>query len=80
MNHYRFAPHTTIGLYHGRVVVGIPSSASPHATAPLRPAVLPAERANFDSELPIIPPKEIAYSDDNDSLQRDRPNQEREGR
>ena len=33
------------------------------------PAALPAERANFDSELPIIPPKEIAYSDDNDSLQ-----------
>ena len=43
------------------------------------PAVLPAERANFDSELPIIPPKEIAYSDDNDSLQRDCPNQECEG-
>ena len=39
------------------------------------PAVLPAERANFDSELPHIPPKEIAYSDDNDSLQRDCPNQ-----
>ena len=44
------------------------------------PAVLPAERANFDSELLIIPPpKEIAYSDDNDSLQRDYPNQECEG-
>ena len=42
-------------------------------------AVLPAERANFDSELPIIPPKEIAYSDDNDSLQRDCSNQECEG-
>ena len=35
------------------------------------PAVLPAERANFDSELPNISPKGIAYSDDNDSLQRD---------
>ena len=44
------------------------------------PAVLPAERANFDSELPIIPPKKIAYSDDNDSLQRDCPNQECTGR
>ena len=72
--------HFTIGLHPERVVVCIPPSASPHATAPLRPAVLPAERAIFDSELPIIPPKEIAYSDDNDSLQRDRPNQEREGR
>ena len=39
------------------------------------PAVLRAERANFDSELPHHSPKEIAYSDDNDSLQRDRPNQ-----
>ena len=39
------------------------------------PQHTPAERANFDSELPIIPPKEIAYSDDNDSLQRDCPNQ-----
>ena len=47
--------------------------------APLRPAVLPGERANFDSELPIIPLMEIAYSDDNDSLQRDCPNQECEG-
>ena len=44
------------------------------------PAVLPAERANFDSEEAQIPPKEIAYSDDNDSLQRDRPNQECTGR
>ena len=44
------------------------------------PQRTPAERANFDSELPIIPQKEIAYSDDNDSLQRDCPNQEREGR
>ena len=44
------------------------------------PAVLPAERANFDSELPHIPPKEIAYSDDNDSLQRDRQDQECTGR
>ena len=79
MNHYRFAPHTTISLYYERVVVCIPSSASPHATAPLRPAVLPAERANFDSELPHHPPKEIAYSDDNDSLQRDCPIQECEG-
>ena len=57
MNQYRFAPRTTIGLYHGRVVVGIPSSASPHAAAPLRPAVLPAERANFDSEdAPFLDP------------------------
>lgn len=39
------------------------------------PAVLRAERANFDSEEAQIPPKEIAYSDNNDSLQRDRPNQ-----
>ena len=35
------------------------------ASAPRR---TPAERANFDSELPHHPPKEIAYSDDNDSL------------
>ena len=50
-------PRTTIGLYYERVVVCIPSSASPHATAPLRPAVLPAERANFDSKLPHHPPQ-----------------------
>ena len=41
VNHYRFAPRTTIGLYPGRVVVCIPSSASPHATAPLRPRCTP---------------------------------------
>ena len=49
--------HFTIGLHPEQVVVCIPSSASPHATALLRPAVLPAERPNFDSELPHIPQK-----------------------
>ncbi|KXB76930.1 hypothetical protein HMPREF3185_00228 [Porphyromonas somerae] len=39
------------------LLVCIPSSASPHATAPLRPAVLPAERANFDSkDAPFLDP------------------------
>ena len=72
-------PRTTIGSYHEHIVVCISSSASPHSIAPLLPRHTPAEKANFDSELPHHPPKEIAYSDDNDSLQRDCPNQECEG-
>ena len=52
----------------------------PHPQARILPRRIPAERANFDSELPHHHPKEIAYSDDNDSLQRDRPNQKCEGR
>ena len=35
-------------LHLERVVVCIPPTASSHSTAPLRPAILPAERANFD--------------------------------
>ena len=63
---------TYIGSHHPLPQDGIRPSRS-------SPAVLPAERANFDSELPHHSPKEIAYSDDNDSLQRDCPNQECEG-
>ena len=43
------------------------------------PAVLPPKGLTLIANSPIIPPKEIAYSDDNDSLQRDCPNQECEG-
>ena len=85
--HYWFVPisllvctHFTIGLHPEQVVVCTPPP--PQArTLPSHsaPAVLPAERANFDSKLPHHPPKEIAYSNDNDSLQRDCPNQECEG-
>ena len=42
---------TTIGLHPEQVVVCISPSTRLHSTAPLLPAVLPAERANFDSQL-----------------------------
>ena len=48
--------HFTIGLHPEQVVVCIPPPQA-RMPAPLRPAVLPAERANFDSELPHIPQK-----------------------
>ena len=53
---------TTIGLHYERVVVGIPSSASPYSTAPLRSVVLSTERANFDSQLGGTTYKDIIHN------------------
>ena len=41
VNHYRFALRTSSDM---------PPSASPHSRAPLRPAVLPAQRANLTAK------------------------------
>ena len=44
-NHYRFALRTSSDM---------PPSASPHSRAPLRPAVLPTERANLTAKEPRL--------------------------
>lgn len=48
------------------------------ASAP--PLYSPLKGLTLTANSPIITPKGITYLDDNDSLQRDCPNQEREGR
>lgn len=45
VNHYRFALRTSSDM---------PPSASPHSRAPLRPAVLRAERANLTAKKPRL--------------------------
>jgi len=72
--------HFTIGLHPEQVVVCTPPPQARTLPSHSAPRRTPAERANFTANSPIITPKEIAYSDDNDSLQRDRSNQECTGR
>ena len=45
VNHYRFVLRTSSDM---------PPSASPHSRAPLRPAVLPAEKANLTAKKPRL--------------------------
>ena len=66
--HYWFVPRTSSGLHPLlRKTASVPPVA-PLPYSPLKGLTLIANS-------PIITPKEIAYSDDNDSLQRDCPNQ-----
>ncbi len=79
---------TSSGYYYKPIVV-CTTNKQWYASPPLQarilprlcaPSILPPKGLTLIANSPIIHPKEIAYSEDNDSLQRDCPNQECEGR